>query len=69
MKYLETSAKNDYNVTESFGLIGKELMDASKDNENMIVKRKNITLDKTNDISTNDNNEKKRPKEKLSFFL
>jgi Ras-related protein Rab-1A len=59
MKYLETSAKNDYNVTESFGVIGKELMDASKDNENMIVKRKNITLDKTNDISTNDNNEKK----------
>ena len=46
MKYLKTSAKNDYNVTESFGLSGKELMDASKDNEIMIVKHKNIISNK-----------------------
>jgi hypothetical protein len=50
MKYIETSAKIDKNITNAFGLIGKELMDAASNDNDMNTKRKNITIGQSSNI-------------------
>ena len=57
MKYIETSAKIDKNITNAFGLIGKELMDAASNDNEMKSKQKNITIGQSSNI---DINEKKK---------
>ena len=57
MQYIETSAKIDKNITNAFGLIGKELMDAAPNDNEMKSKQKNITIGQSSNI---DINEKKK---------
>ena len=58
MKFIETSAKKNYNVNEAFETLGRELMKASEDKQ--ITKQKDtkkISVAKVQDLN---NNEKKK---------
>ena len=60
LKYVETSAKLNNNVTEAFSEIGKELMDASSKDKEFFANENKKTIsisDKTMDLNSKNKNE------------
>ena len=60
LKYVETSAKTNNNVTEAFSEIGKELMDASSKDKEFFANENKKTIsisDKTMDLNSKNKNE------------
>ena len=53
LKFLETSAKKNINVTEAFEMLGRQLMNASKEKKIVAQKQnKKISVAKTQDLNT-----------------